>query len=89
MNQQAIPSAPSLMTSPVWGLKTSTPFTFTRSLPSFSVDEFDVGLAEDDEQIAFAGVLEILGHVEVGVHAGLEHGDAAQAYETPWYAPRS
>ena len=47
-------------------------------MPSFSWDEFDVGLTEDDEEIAFAGVLEILGHVEVCVHAGLEHGDAAQ-----------
>jgi hypothetical protein len=27
----------SLMTSPVWGLKTSAPFTLTRSFPSFSV----------------------------------------------------
>src|SRR5258708_7949640 len=36
MNQQAMPSALSLMTSPVCGLNTSTPFTFTRSLPSFS-----------------------------------------------------
>ncbi len=30
------PSAPLLMTSPVWGLKTSTPLTLTRSLPSGS-----------------------------------------------------
>ena len=36
MNQQAMPSAPSLTTSPVCGLKTSTPLTFTRSLPSVS-----------------------------------------------------
>jgi hypothetical protein len=36
MNQLAMPSAPSLMTSPVWSLKTSMPFTFTRSLPSGS-----------------------------------------------------
>ena len=41
----------------------------------------DVRLAEDDEEIALAGVLEVLGHVEVGVHAGLEHGDAAQLAE--------
>ena len=41
----------------------------------------DVRLAEDDEEIAFAGVLEVLGHVQVGVHAGLEHGDAAQLAE--------
>src|ERR1700690_924623 len=33
MNQQAMASAASLTTSPVCGLNTSTPFTFTRSLP--------------------------------------------------------
>src|SRR5258707_626041 len=36
MNQQAMPSALSLITSPVCGLKTSTPFTFTRIRPSGS-----------------------------------------------------
>ena len=41
----------------------------------------DVRLAEDDEEIAFAGVLEILGHVQVGVHARLEHGDATELAE--------
>lgn len=41
----------------------------------------DVRLAEDDEEVALAGVLEVFGHVEVGVHAGLEHGDAAQLAE--------
>src|SRR3990167_7172015 len=33
MNQQAMPSGPSLRTSPVLGSKTSTPFTFTRTRP--------------------------------------------------------
>jgi hypothetical protein len=37
-----------------------------------------VRLAEDDEQIALAGGLEVLGHVQVGVHACLEDGQAAQ-----------
>ncbi|OQA41191.1 MAG: hypothetical protein BWY49_00482 [Candidatus Omnitrophica bacterium ADurb.Bin314] len=41
----------------------------------------DVGLAKDHEQVALAGVLEVFGHVQVGVHAGLEHGDAAQFAE--------
>src|ERR1035437_11052739 len=41
----------------------------------------DVRLAEDDEEVTFASVLEVLGHVQVGVHAGLEHGDAAQLAE--------
>ena len=81
MNQQAMPSAPSLRTSPVCGWNTSTPFTFTRSLPSFSRQQVDVRLAEDDEEIALAGVLEVLGHVQVGIHAGLEHRDAAELVE--------
>ena len=29
----------------------------------------NVRLAEDDEQVAFAGVLQIVGHVQVGIHA--------------------
>ena len=41
----------------------------------------DVRLAEDDEQVALAGVLEVVGHVQVGVHAGLEHRDAAELVE--------
>ena len=43
--------------------------------------EGDVRLSEDDEEVAFAGIFEVLGHVEVGIHAGLEHGDAAQLAE--------
>jgi hypothetical protein len=41
----------------------------------------DVGFAEDDKQIALARILEILGHVQVGVHARLEHRDAAELVE--------
>jgi hypothetical protein len=44
-------------------LKTSTPFTFTRCLPSFSTMRSMSGLAEDDEEVAFARVLEVFGHV--------------------------
>ena len=40
-------------------------------------EQIDVGLAEDDEEVPFAGVLQVLGHVKVGVHAGFENGDAA------------
>ncbi len=41
------------------------------------INDVDVGLAEDDEQVAFTGVLQIVGHVEVGIHAGFEDRDAA------------
>ena len=43
--------------------------------------DVDIGLAEDHEQIALAGVLEVAGHVEVGVHARLEHRDAPELLE--------
>ena len=36
------------------------------------------GSPKDDEEVAFAGVLEVVGHMEVGVHAGLEDGNATQ-----------
>ena len=32
-------------------------------------EDRNVRLAEDDKEVAFAGVLEIVGHVQVGVHA--------------------
>jgi hypothetical protein len=81
MNQQAMPSAPSLRTSPVLGSKTSTPLTLTRTGRRFASQDVDVGLAEDHEQVALAGVLEVLGHVQVGVHARLQHRDAAELVE--------
>ena len=34
-----------------------------------------------DEEVAFARVLQVVGHVEVGVHAGLEDRDAAELGE--------
>ena len=43
-------------------------------LTVFRVEDVDVGFAEDDEEVAFAGVFEVVGHVEVGVHARLEDG---------------
>ncbi len=45
------------------------------------VEEVDVGFAEDDEEVAFSRVLEVVGHVEVGVHAGFEDGNAPQPVE--------
>ena len=44
-------------------------------------DDLDVRLAEDHEQVALAGVLQVAGHVQVGVHARLEDGDAAELAE--------
>jgi hypothetical protein len=55
--------------------------TLTWIWPSSAGEDVDVRLAEDDEQVALAGVLEVVGHVQVGVHAGLEHRDAAELVE--------
>ena len=45
------------------------------------VEDVDVRLAEDHEQVALAGVLEVFGHVQIGVHARLEDGDASELGE--------
>jgi len=45
------------------------------------IEDVDVGFAEDDEQVAFTRVLEVVGHVEVRVHAGLKDGDATELVE--------
>ena len=50
-------------------------------LPVFGIQDVDIRLAEDHEQVALAGVLQIVGHVQVGVHARLEHRDRAQLAE--------
>ena len=57
----------------------STPRSATRTV-SPSVQDLDVGLAEDGEEVAAAG-LQVAGHVQVGVHPGLQDRDAAEAVE--------
>jgi hypothetical protein len=44
-------------------------------------EDIDVRFAEDHEQIALSGVLEVVGHVELGVHPGLEDRYAAEFIE--------
>ena len=51
-------SAPSLRISPVLGRKTSTPFDLGLDLIVRGVEAVDVGLAEDDEEVPSAGVLD-------------------------------
>ena len=46
-----------------------------------SVEDFDVRLAKNYEQVAFASVLQIVGHVQVGVHAGLEDRNSPKFVE--------
>ena len=81
MNQQAMPSAPSLRTSPVLRVEDVDAVDLHAQLAVLLGEQVDVRLAEDDEEVALAGVLEVVGHVQVGVHARLEHGDAAELVE--------
>ena len=44
-------------------------------------EDVDVGLPEDDEEIPLAGVLEVVGHVQIGVHPGFQDGHASEPLE--------
>ncbi len=56
-------------------------FHFHLNLAIGGIDDVNIRFAEDNEQVAFAGVLEVIGHVQVGVHTRLEHGDATEFVE--------
>lgn len=45
------------------------------------IDQINIRFAEDDKEVALASVLEVVGHVQVSVHAGLEYRDAAKLVE--------
>ena len=51
------------------------------AIVSLDREDVDVRLSEDDEQVPLAGVLQIAGHVEVGIHARLEDGNAPELPE--------
>ena len=48
------------------------------NLSVLHIRDLNVRLAENHKKVSFAGVLQIAGHVQVGIHASLENGDAAQ-----------
>ena len=54
---------------------------FDADLAVFLGDQGDIRFAEDDEQVSFAGILEVVGHVQVGIHAGFEDGESAEFAE--------
>jgi hypothetical protein len=81
MNEQAIPSAPSLRTAPVLGWKKSTPFTFKRNLQSFSLAMVMSGSPKMTNRLPLPVFFEIVGHMQISVHAGLEHRNATQLTE--------
>ena len=51
------------------------------SVGTSCVKDVDVWFAEDDEQVALAAVDQILLHVQICVHAGLEHGNRPELVE--------
>ena len=76
-----MPSVPSDTTSPVCGLNTSTPDTLTViSPPPMSVISTS-GSPKTTNRLPAAGGLEILGHVQVGVHPRLQHRHPAELVE--------
>ena len=72
---------PSLRTSPVLRVEHVHAVDLDVNAAAVAGRIVDVGLAEDDEEVALAGVLRVAGHVQVGVHARLEHRDAAELAE--------
>src|SRR5262249_54844568 len=44
----------------------------------FRWQDFDVGLTKNDEQIALAGILEFIGHMEIRIHASLKYVNATE-----------
>ena len=63
------------------GMEDVHPIDLDPELIVTRIEEIDVGFTEDDEEVAFARVLEIVRHVQVGVHAGFEDGNAPQPVE--------
>ena len=63
------------------GMEHVDAFYFNLDLTVLCIEDINVRLAEDDEEVAFAGVLEVVGHVEIRVHARLEDRDTAESVE--------
>ena len=45
------------------------------------VENLNIRFTEDNEQVALPGILQLAGHMQIGVHARLENGDAAEFVE--------
>ena len=81
MNQQAMSSVAVAADFAGRGVVDVEAVDLDRERPSPAVEDVDVGLAEDGEQVAFAGLLEqLVGHREVGVHPGGQDGQLAEAH---------
>ena len=65
--------------SPVLGSNDVDAVHLDADLAAAVVEDLDVGLAEHDEHVAAAGILQLLRHVHVGVDPRLEDRQAAEA----------
>ena len=81
MNQQAIPSGAIAADFARVRMEHIHALDLDLNLPAVRVQDVDIRLAEDHEQVALAGILQIAGHVQVRVHASLQHRNAAQLVE--------
>ena len=63
------------------GMEYINPVDLDPDPPILGLQDVDIGLPEDDEQVTLSSVLQVVRHVQVGVHAGLENGDLAKLAE--------
>ena len=54
---------------------------FDLNLAVLRFNDVDVRLSEDHEEIALAGILQVVRHVQVGIHARLQHWNPAKLVE--------
>ena len=78
MNQQAMPSVVAGANIAGVGIEHVDAVDLHPHLASAIVEDLHVGLAEHDEQVALPGVLQLVRHVQVGIHARLQDREAAE-----------
>lgn len=47
----------------------------------FDIQNIDVRLPEDNKKVALAGILEIIGHMQIGVHASFKNWNSTECGE--------
>ena len=63
------------------GMKHINAIDLKLDLVVIPVENIDIGFAKDNEKIAFARVLQIIGHVEIGIHSRFEYGNTTELIE--------
>jgi len=62
----------------VLGWEDIYPVYFYLNLIVAGIKNVDVRFAKYDEEVTLSGILKIVGHVQVGVHPGLEYRNTTQ-----------